>query len=88
MSAEDLEIHQPGGTPMNKQHLHLQGSVSDGLNSLLQWGKGILRSGSLSSLKEVSSNPNEADGDDEREIDVIAHKEQERGLIKVLIEHN
>ncbi|GLD50780.1 bestrophin-4 isoform X1 [Lates japonicus] len=59
MSAEDLEIHQPADTPVKKQYLALKGCLGDSLDGLLQRGKGILRGGSLPSLLDVTSHPNE-----------------------------
>lgn len=88
MSAEDLEIHQPVDTPGKKQYLPLKGSLGDGLNGLLQRGKGILRGGSLPSLVDVSSHPNEEDdADAEDNIDVNNCDEQEKAFIQVVVEH-
>ncbi|KAG8013840.1 Bestrophin-4 [Nibea albiflora] len=75
MSVEDLEIHQPGDSPGKKQYLPLRASLGDGLDSLLQRGKGILRGGSLPSLVDASAHPNEED-DAEDEVDPTNHKEQ------------
>lgn len=97
MSAEDLEIHQPADAPVKKRYLHLNGSVGDGLDSLLQKGKGFLRGGrSLPSLLDPSSHPYEADHNDineEDDVDVsteddIKHQEQENTLIKISVDHH
>lgn len=91
MSAEDLEIHQPADTPVRKQYSPLKGSLGDGLDSFLQRGKGILRGGSLPSLMDISSHPNEEEETDvspEGNISVTNHKEQKKTLIKVAVEHN
>lgn len=88
---EDLEIHQPADSPGKKQYLPLKGTLADGLDSLLQRGKGILRGGSLPSLVDVSSHLNdEDDADTSPEGDVIAtnHNEQEKALITIAVEHN
>lgn len=87
MSAEDLEITQAADTPGEKQCFPLKGSLGDGLDSLLQRGKGILRGGSLPSMMDVLSHPNEED-DAEGDINATNHKEQEKALIKVAVEHN
>ncbi len=90
MSVEDLEIHQPADTPGKKQYLPFKGSLSDGLDSLLQRGKGILRGGSLPSLMDVSSHQNEeddADASPEGDVNAANHNEQEEALIKVVVEH-
>ncbi|TKS79446.1 Bestrophin-4 Vitelliform macular dystrophy 2-like protein 2 [Collichthys lucidus] len=83
MSVEDLEIHQPGDSPGKKQYLPLRASLGDGLDSLLQRGKGILRGGSLPSLVDVSAHPNEED-DTEDEVNASNHKEQT--FINVVVE--
>lgn len=91
MSAEDLEIHQPADAPGKKQYFPLKVSLGDGLDSLLQRGKGILRGGSLPSLMDVSSHPNEEDDADasaEGDVNATNHREQEKALIKVAVEHN
>ncbi|XP_049889159.1 bestrophin-4 [Epinephelus moara] len=95
MSAEDLEIHQPADTPGKKQYLPLRGSLGDGLDSLLQRGKGILRGVSLPSLMDVSPmvspHPNEEDDSDtspEGDTNTSNHKEHENALIKVAVEYN
>ncbi|XP_036938625.1 bestrophin-4 [Acanthopagrus latus] len=88
MSAEDLEIHQPADIPGKKQYLPLKGSLGDGLNGLLQRGKGILRGGSLPSLMDVSSHPNEEDdADAEDDTDANNCDEQEKAFIQVVVEH-
>lgn len=88
MSAEDLEIHQPADIPGKKQYLPLKGSLGDGLNGLLQRGKGILRGGSLPSLMDVLSHPNEEDdADAEDDIDANNCDEQEKAFIQVVVEH-
>lgn len=88
MSAEDLEIHQPGDDPQREQYLPLKGSLGDGLNGLLQRGKGALRGGSLPSLLDISSYPNVEDDTDASPEDDNAsnHKEQEKAFIKVVVE--
>ncbi|CAB1448577.1 unnamed protein product [Pleuronectes platessa] len=77
MSAEDLEIHQPADTPVKKQYLLLKGSQADGADGFLQRAKGN-RGGSLPSLVDVSSQPNEEeDVDDPLEGDT--HDGRQRG---------
>lgn len=96
MSAEDLEIHQPEDAPVKKRYLHLNGSLGDGLDSLLQKGKGILRGGrSLPSLLDTSSHPYEeedAGANEEDDVDVSPEddkdQEQEKTLIKISVEHH
>ncbi|XP_041849110.1 bestrophin-4 [Melanotaenia boesemani] len=85
MSAEDLEIHQPTDAPVNRQYLPLQGSLINGLDGLLQKGKGILRSGSLPYLMDILSHPNEEDEADGGDTDVTGHKKQES--IAIAVEH-
>ncbi|XP_035025483.1 bestrophin-4 [Hippoglossus stenolepis] len=90
MSAEDLEIHQPADTPVKKQYLPLKGFQGDGADGFLQRAKGN-RGGSLPSLVDVSSQPNEEeDVDVPLEGDVSANDftEQEMLLIKVAVENN
>ncbi|KAK2895960.1 hypothetical protein Q8A73_015448 [Channa argus] len=83
MSAEDLEIHQPADTAEKKQFLPLK---DNGLDSLLQRGKGVLRVGSLPSLMNISSHPN---GEEDGEEDISAtSREQKKTLINVAVDHN
>ena len=85
---EDLEIHQPADAPGKKQYFPLKGSLGDGLDSLLQRGKGILRGRSLPSLMDVLSHPDEENNVSEDNISVTNHKEQEKAFIKVVVEQN
>ncbi|XP_024921944.1 bestrophin-4 isoform X2 [Cynoglossus semilaevis] len=55
MSAEDLELHQPGVAPVKSQYLTLKGSLGDGVDGLLQKGKRLLQSRSLPSLVDIPS---------------------------------
>uniref|UniRef100_A0A4W6BR82 Bestrophin homolog n=1 Tax=Lates calcarifer TaxID=8187 RepID=A0A4W6BR82_LATCA len=89
MSAEDLEIHQPADTPVKKQYLALKGSLGDSLDGLLQRGKGILRGGSLPSLLDVTSHPNEEEHVDvspQADTSATNLKEQEKTLIQITVE--
>uniref|UniRef100_A0A8C3AYP3 Bestrophin homolog n=1 Tax=Cyclopterus lumpus TaxID=8103 RepID=A0A8C3AYP3_CYCLU len=92
--AEDLEIHQPAAdTSSGKtRYLPLKGSLGEGLDSLLQRGKGILRGGSLPSLVDASPHTHEEEDASPEgavdTIDTIDHKEQEHAWIKVAVEHN
>ena len=89
MSMEDLEIHQPADAPGKKQYFPLMGSLGNGLDSLLQRGKGILRGRSLPSLMDVLSHPDEENNvSPEDNISVTNHKEQEKAFIKVVVEQN
>ncbi len=84
MSAEDLEIHQAADTPQKEQWFPLKGSLADGLSSRLQRGEGVLRGGSLPSLLDVLSHPNEEEDIDSSSVDDIPasnHKEQEKTFI-------
>nr|XP_019964939.1 PREDICTED: bestrophin-4 [Paralichthys olivaceus] len=90
MSAEDLEIHQPADTPVKKQYLPLKGSQGDGPDGFLQRGKGI-HGGSLPSLMDVPSQPNEEEDVDalpEGDVGANNYREQEMSLIKVAVENN
>lgn len=89
MSAEDLEIHQPADTPVKKPYLALKGSLGDSLDGLLQRGKGILRGGSLPSLLDVTSHPNEEEHVDvspQADTSATNLKEQEKTLIQITVE--
>lgn len=88
MSAEDLEIHQPADTSV-KEYIPLKGSLSDGLDRLLQRGQGILRGSSLPSLVDVSSRLNEDENiaaSPEEDFNTSNHKGYEKTMIKVVVE--
>lgn len=91
MSAEDLELHQPGVAPVKSQYLTLKGSLGDGVDGLLQKGKRLLQSRSLPSLVDIPSCPNEEEEEeedvDEEDVSTTEHKEQARAMIKVVVEH-
>ncbi|KAM4605219.1 bestrophin-4 [Polymixia lowei] len=98
MSAEDLEIHRPADAPLKMQYLPVRGSLADGLDNLLQKGKGILRGGSLPSLMDCSSHTHEdecvdADGNNvhaltlKGDLNVSYLKEQKESMIKLVVEH-
>ena len=90
MSAEDLEVHQPADTPGQKQCLTLKGSQGDGAHGFLQRAKGN-RGGSLPSLVDVSSQPNEEEEVDvpfEGDVSANNFTEQEMTLIRVAVENN
>ncbi|KAM7400188.1 hypothetical protein PAMA_004740 [Pampus argenteus] len=91
MSVEDLEIHQPADTSVRMQYFPLNGSLGDGLDRLLQRGKGNLRGRSLPSLIDVSSQPDEdedVDASPDGDSNSSNHKEQEKTIIKVVVEPN
>ncbi|XP_058495517.1 bestrophin-4 [Solea solea] len=86
MSAEDLEIHQPADRPVKKQYLSVNGSEGEGLDDLLQRGKGM----SLPSLLEISSYPNEKEHGNispEENTSATNNQEQEMTLIQVPVEN-
>ncbi|XP_029929954.1 bestrophin-4 [Myripristis murdjan] len=93
MSAEDLEIHQPEDAPLDAQCLPLKGSVGNGLDKLLQRGKGAFRGGSLPSL--IDSNEDYEGDADAEGMDVcalppeagISTTKQERALISIAVHH-
>lgn len=88
MSIEDLEIHQPADTSSRTQYLPHRASLGDGLDSLLQRGKAVLRGGSLPSLLDNSWHPNEDEDDDDSPEGDTNHKEQEKVIINVSVEPN
>lgn len=87
MSSDDLEIHQLADSDEIKQFLPLKDSMVHGL----QRGEVILHGGSLSSLMNVSSQPNEDEDVDvstKEDISTTNHKEQEKTFINVAVDHN
>ena len=61
MSAEDLQFHQPQDPRSDIQMLQPRDSLGDGLDSVWQKGKGIIRGASLPSLLEGLTHPVEDD---------------------------
>ncbi|XP_030015327.1 bestrophin-2-like [Sphaeramia orbicularis] len=89
MSVEDLEIHHPAEGPVKTQYFPLKGSLGDGLDKLLQKGKGILRGASLPSLLDISPHPNQDEDDDDSpdgDIKLSNHKVEENALIRIEID--
>ncbi|TNM98366.1 hypothetical protein fugu_014612 [Takifugu bimaculatus] len=83
INAEDLEI-QP---PRKKKNLPLNGSMENGLDSILQQENGVLRGRSLPTLLDVPLHLNvDAVCDSESDIDATDCKDEEKTLVKVVIE--